>query len=262
MCRKLFFLTSLVLVLALTGSASASEAYTWDNNDPANDYWCTPGNWDVDGNVPDDPPGIAAPCDTVTIPGDLEDGPTHMIGCDPNVFSINGPNPAADKHVVVDITGNLIVQDRWSWFDDSGGGQATINITGNANLSILGDAGDHSFRGPDNGSGYVNISGDPTIYVEGMFRGADKTNSYYRFTMSGGDVNCGGLKIGDDGQGDFYLTGGTIYCRNRFEITGRQMSWFEVLIDGGAEIIINGPYEAPANDDGQAVINLDDGYIE
>ncbi|MHC4659549.1 MAG: hypothetical protein ACYS83_10325, partial [Planctomycetota bacterium] len=264
MCKKMSFLVSTVLVLALVGSASAGDIYAWDNNAPANDYWCTVGNWNIDGNLPDNPPGKAAPNDRVTIPGNLNDGPTLMIGCDPNVLGIGGPNSVTGKHVVLDITGNLIVQDRWIWRSGDATGKATINITGNANLTILGKSGDpdECFRGPDDGYGYVNISGDPTIYVEGMFRGADQTNSYYRFTMSGGDVNCYGLKIGDEGSGDFYLTGGTIYCRNVFEITGRDPSWFEVLIDGGAEIIINGPYRAPRHDNGQAHINLDDGYIE
>ncbi|MHC4575714.1 MAG: hypothetical protein ACYS76_16605 [Planctomycetota bacterium] len=44
MCRKIVFCVCLLVLAGLVNTASAS---TWTNDDPANDSWCTPGNWDT-----------------------------------------------------------------------------------------------------------------------------------------------------------------------------------------------------------------------
>jgi hypothetical protein len=85
--------------------------------------------------------------------------------------------------------------------------------------------------------------------------------------MYGGDVNCSSFKLGDNGSGNFYMTGGRFVTRSTgeesFTIRGRSDgTFFEVLVDGGAELIVGGSLRTPQESDATALINLDDGYIE
>ncbi|MHC4658294.1 MAG: LamG domain-containing protein [Planctomycetota bacterium] len=254
MCRKLIFFASFVLVLGLVAGASA-KSYTWDNGG-SGDSWCTGANWNPDAEA-----GDPNDKDSVTIAGTINDGPT--IDCDVNVVKITGPDPAAGKDIVVDIAadGNLIVTDQWEY--NGGSGKVTVNIWGDLTVLSLDPDNDenYDFRSTDDGEGYVNIYPGANIYVEGWMRGADK-DGYYEFTMTGGDVNVGRFKIGDNGSGNFYLLGGNMVVRDLFSIRGRGGAYFEVLIDGGADLIIEGPYVAPEESEAGATINLDNGYIE
>ena len=51
MCRKLFFLVSLIIIASLAVNASAGVT-NWTDANSANSYWTTPDNWDA--GVPDD----------------------------------------------------------------------------------------------------------------------------------------------------------------------------------------------------------------
>ncbi|MHC4665440.1 MAG: LamG domain-containing protein, partial [Planctomycetota bacterium] len=248
MRRRLFFLTAIALVLGVVNSVWAA-AYTWTNGGTG-DSWCTADNWSPAGG----PPGVAEPNDTATIAGTIDDGP--RINCDVNIGDVTGPNPGASNKVVVDIesSGSIIVNSDWEW--SGGDGEATFNIAGD--LTILGGW----FRAPDGGTGYVNILPGANVWISGELRGADETGSFYEVDMSGGDVNVGAFKLGDNGSGNFYLTGGRFHSRGSFEIRGRGGAWFDVLIDGGAELIVDGAYLAPSEVEAGAHINLDNGYIE
>lgn len=251
MCRKVILLVSFVGVLGLAGSASG-VAYTWTNLG-SGDSWCTAANWTPAGG----PPGITDPCDTVTIA--INRGPRIGSGCDPNVWNM-GDGPDSPTHIVVDINtgGSLIVQQPWNWGSGSTG-NVTVNISGD--LTILGE-GQDSFRLPDNGEAYFNIYPGANIYVEGTMKGADKGNAYCEVNMYGGDVNVGEFEVGDEGSGNFYMYGGTFVTRNDFGMRGWGGGYMQVVIDGGAQLIVGETYAAPDDTDAMALISLDDGYIE
>ncbi len=267
MCKKLAFLVSIVVVLGLVGSALAVE-YTWTNAVGGDDSWCTPGNWKIGAVPATQAPG---PNDTVII-HDINDGPT--VDCDANVVAVGGDGPDEGTTVDVDIApgGKLVVQNQWNWRD----GEGDVNISVSGELTILGNGGegDMDLRTPDNAEGTYNIYDGANIFVCGGFRGSDETEGFVTYNMSGGDVNVGFVKIGDEGSGNFYFTGGTLRCSpdedhrggedaeaGDFEISGREASFFEVFIDGGAQLICE-RFRAPLEPMGGALIYLDDGYIE
>lgn len=71
MCRKLVLLA---IIVSLLGSVDSASSINWTNDDPANDSWCTSGNWD-----PACPPGST---DTAVISTPYR-GP--IIDCDADV---------------------------------------------------------------------------------------------------------------------------------------------------------------------------------
>ncbi|MHC4060895.1 MAG: LamG domain-containing protein [Planctomycetota bacterium] len=254
MWRKLTFLISIGLLLGLVGSAAA-KSYTWDNGASSDDSWCTGENWNPDADVGD-------PNNKDTVDFDpLNDGPT--IDCNVHILNVAPGGPGAGKHVVVDVAadGNIVVEHQWNW--EGGAGDATINVYGR--IAVLGKLADRDenddFRWPNDGKGYLNIYPGAEIYVLDWMRGADD-DGIYEVNMTGGDVNVGRFKIGDNGSGNFRMTGGTFITRDDFIIRGRGGAWFEVLIDGGAELIIEDTYMAPEEEEAGARINVDNGYIE
>jgi hypothetical protein len=272
MGRKLIFLTSFILLLSMAATASAAPiAFTWSNAGGDAD-WCNEDNW-----TPVGVPGDNDPCDTVTIPGNIDRGPKIGPGCNVTVASISGPDPGATNHVVVDINtgGSLFIHDTWTYSGGDDDGVVTINIHGDLTIDPDESAdGDQVFRAPDGGTGHVNVYSGASVWVSGAFRGADDGGSEYNVTMYGGDVNCGWFKLGDEGDGDFIMTGGTFVTRRNvnvegfnldesFTIRGRNTgTFFEVRVDGGAELYIGGSLRTPQEEAATALINIDDGYFE
>ncbi|MHC4335027.1 MAG: LamG domain-containing protein [Planctomycetota bacterium] len=248
MCRKLTFLASVVVLLGMVNVASSAEI-TWIGD---GGEWDVGSNW-TGGEVP-------GPDDTAIISGSVV-GPT--IDDDVNVVHIEGPR-GADQVITV-TGGHIVVQNVWQFGCDSGG-TGTINISGSPVIEIYGDSGyGRGWFGTDEGLSAINISGDPNIYIDSGIRGADDEGTVYDFSMSGGYLNCNSYMIGDDGSGDFFLTGGTFICRGEFKIHGREESFTEMLVGGEgspAELIVGGAFLSPADDTGGAWINLDNGYIE
>jgi hypothetical protein len=203
MWRKLTFLISIGLVFGLVGSTSA-KTYKWDNGGTG-DSWCTGENWDPDADVGD--PNNKDVVDFAPI----NNGPT--IDCDVHILGTT-PGPPEGTHAVVDIAAdtNLVVEQQWNW----GGGNGTVTLNVRGRIAVLGnllnrdDARD--FRMPDDGKAYLNIYPGAEIYVLDAMRGADE-GGIYEVNMTGGDVNVGRLKIGDEGSGNFIMTGGTFVCR-------------------------------------------------
>jgi hypothetical protein len=227
--------------------------------------WEGPGtDWNVGTNwVGDSVPG---PDDTAIIDGTAT-GPGPTIASDVDVNNIYGPH--GDGQVINVTGGHIVVNDAWSAEGLGDDDASTINISGSPIIEIYGVAPrgyGRGWAGPEDGKLTINISGDPNIHiVTSGIRGADEIDSVFDFYMSGGDVNCGIYMIGDNGSGDFYLTGGRFVCRGEFKIHGREGGFTDMLVGGEgspAELIIGGSFLTPDDEDGSALIDLDNGYIE
>jgi hypothetical protein len=227
---------------------------SWTNGDGDN-KWCNSLNWNG---------GAPTFIDTGAITGTPNDTVIVGSGCAGQVGSVDW-DLNADQAFEIESGGSLEVQET---FDYSGGAEtATIDIRGN--LTIGGD-GDQAFRAPDNGTGIVNVFAGATVFVYGGIRGADE-DGYWELNMSGGEVNCGFVKIGDDGDANFCLTGGRFATTaggsgagcpaGTFEIRGRGGAEINVLIDGDAELYVGGEYRAPSDPAALANININDGEI-
>jgi hypothetical protein len=251
--RRFTFLIHLFLVLAIASSASAAVK-SWTNGDGDN-QWCNGLNWTGGG------PTLI---DTAEITGTPNDTVIVGSGCAGQVGWVDW-DLNADQTFEIESGGSLEVQ---GTFDYSGGSEtATIAIGGN--LTIGGD-GDQAFRAPDKGRGIVNILAGANVFVYGGIRGADESG-YWELNMSGGDVNCGFVKIGEDGDANFCLTGGRfattaggsgVACpAGTFEIQGRGGAEINVQIDGGAQLYVGGEFRAPSGPATAANINLNDGEI-
>jgi hypothetical protein len=235
----------------------------WTNGDPADDSWCTPDNW-AGGQVP-------GPADVAFINPPPSRGPIISAGCNANPYRIQGPVWQSSGEQVMDITGGtVVVNDHWQWGWD-GAGTAAINISGSPSITVNGiDTGDTNYhwRGAEYATGILNISGNPTINVpNGRWRGGDKAGSVYIVNMSGGNVNCGGVKLGDEGTSEFNLSGGAVNVTGDFTLSllrGDPPPHHTVNVSGGL-INVAGVFNAHATLDfplGTAVVNLCGGTIE
>ncbi|MHC4866762.1 MAG: LamG-like jellyroll fold domain-containing protein, partial [Planctomycetota bacterium] len=251
MCKKLAVLLSLVMVLGLAGGASAG---TWTNGDGDND-WCNPLNWS--------PAGVPTSTTDVVISGTPNDTVVIDSGCAAQARSVDW-NVDADQEVRIEAGGSLTVQLGFDWSD--GSETATLRIAGDLTIHGTGlDDSDH-FRGPDSGTGLVFIELGANVYVEGQFRGADSSSGRLDVYMSGGDVNCLKYKCGDDGDGDFRMTGGRFVTRDTglsdsFTIRGRGGGTFDVLIEGGAELWVAGGLMTPQNAEAKADVKINEATI-
>ncbi|MHC4423952.1 MAG: LamG domain-containing protein, partial [Planctomycetota bacterium] len=250
MCKKLIFLISFVAVLGLVGSVSAEEKL-W-TNDVGDSNWCDGDNWD--------PTGVPTSADNVdindTYPGDVN---VKCAGAEANNINwdVNG------RTFTIEAGASLTVDEIFDWSD--GPGPGIVHIYGE--LICNGDNYSYgSFRGPDDGHGEVYIYEGANVWQGARFRGADDTSGTIDFYIYGGDVNVAGFMLGDNGSGNFYMTGGRMVCRDdeddSFSIRGRGGAYIEVLIDGGAELIVGGSLRTPQSADASARLTLDDGYIE
>ncbi|MHC4214305.1 MAG: LamG domain-containing protein, partial [Planctomycetota bacterium] len=259
MCRKLTLMVSLVVVLGLAGSVFAT---LW-TNDGGDNSWCNDLNWDLGTPwvVGDDGVAVIDPCsgnpnassDEVIVKTDCN-AATGMVEWTVDV----------NQTFTIEADANLFAgnPDGWGGFlfnEGEADATATINIYGY--LKVY-----DTLRAPDSGSGIMNIYPGAKVQVDGWFRGCDNPTGWYEVNMYGGDVNVGEFKLGDEGSGAFYMSGGKFSTRNRFEITGRQeqgdiTSELEIVIDGGAELYVGGNYIAPSQSDANASINIINGEI-
>ena len=256
MCKRVILLASFVVVLCLVGKAPAIE-YNWIGG--GDNSWCDDSHWS--------PSGVPGPEDTAIMDGTPAQGPIIGVGCDVNVGNIQGPCKDMDGAgpQQVDITGgSLIIRSDWQFDGDKGAkGPATVNISGNSIVKVLGGW----IRGLD-ASGMdpcavtiINISGSPDIYVQSEIRAADNDGSYFEFNMSGGDVNCGGLFAGNDGGGRFTITGGTLICRGQLAIENREGTSAEFTLDGGAYVEVSDGFGFPMNENGTGEVYLNNGTL-
>ncbi|MHC4645330.1 MAG: LamG domain-containing protein [Planctomycetota bacterium] len=251
MCRKIVTLISIVSVLVMLGDAAAEDK-SWGGG--GTNSWCEPGNWA--------PSGVPTRDDMAVMNGTPEQGPIIDVGCDANVGSIQGPCYRANTPQQMDIIGgSLVVHGNWQWDDaddKEAQGPGTVNIGGNADVQIKG-----SIRGLD-GAGSVtiiNISDDPNILVRGELRAADNSASFFELNMSGGTLRTTGrLFWGDNGSGNFNMSGGALYVGGEMAMRGRDGADYNINMTGGY-IEVGGNLGIPTSDDANAFICLDGGEI-
>jgi hypothetical protein len=174
MCRKLFFLTSCVLMLAFVNVNNAADI-VWTGAG-ADNLWSNPANWE--GNkVPtagDDAmpevPGAAAP-----------NGPLIQDGIDAECAVLW--NEVAGEPTMTMTGGTLTISGWGIWWGDGPGCNATFNMSG----------------------GTVSLTGSPGIH-EFAWGGASGT-----WIMTGGTVNAKGVKLTTSSgvKGELLLHGGT-----------------------------------------------------
>ncbi|MHC4648420.1 MAG: hypothetical protein ACYTBJ_23420 [Planctomycetota bacterium] len=120
MFRKLSFIISILLALALVRGASA---VTWTNADPNDDLWSTPGNWD--GGVPTGPDDG----DTAQLDNPDVNGPLIRDGIDAVCVRMKGPGYSIPPGSDITITGGTLTFGRY-WRVGFGPGAGIVNMSG------------------------------------------------------------------------------------------------------------------------------------
>ncbi|MHC4482862.1 MAG: hypothetical protein ACYSW4_04875, partial [Planctomycetota bacterium] len=253
MCRKLIFVTSVLLVLGLVNVASSADI-DWEG--PGTD-WCNADNWS--GAVPEFG-------DTAWLDGTPSVGPVIGGGCDANVSGLNGPcwiehgAPSGTTQNINITGGTLAVHGNWwmeDWDDKHGNATVTVNISGDSVVKVEGLW--HGQGGPDSNT-VINISDNADVYVRDTIYAAGDAGSWFEFSMSGGDVNCGGIEARADGSGRFSITDGNLICRGDMEIRANNGT-AEFTLDGGADVNVTGNFGFPADGDGNGVVYLNSGTL-
>jgi hypothetical protein len=257
MYGKFVFLISVVLVLGLAGGVSAADK-TWNNGDGDN-MWCNDLNWS--------PAGRPLAVDNALITSTPNDAVIVASGCVATCTDVDWDLDANNQTFTIEAGGSLDVLDNFAY--DDGDFNAVLNIWGDLTIDAdqsrvdgNGRPFDYSFRAPDSGSATVNIYDGANVWCSGAFRGADSGGSSFNVYMTGGDVNCLLYKHGDDGDGDFIMTGGKFTTRRpggeSFTIRGRGGNTeFNVLIGEGAELWVAGNLMTPQESEAKANVILD-----
>ncbi|MHC4528961.1 MAG: LamG-like jellyroll fold domain-containing protein [Planctomycetota bacterium] len=257
MCRKFVFLISLVLVLGLAGGVSAADK-TWNNGDGDN-QWCNDLNWSAAGRP------LAV--DNALITSTPNDAVVVAAGCVATCTAVDWNLDANNQTFTIEAGGSLDALDRFNYED--GDFNAVLNIWGDltidadqSQVDANGRPFDYSFRAPDDGHATVNIYPGANVWCSGAFRGADDGGSSFNVYMTGGDVNCLLYKHGDDGDGDFIMTGGKFTTRRTgeesFTIRGRGGNTeFNVVIGEDAELWVAGNLMTPQESEAKANVTLD-----
>ncbi len=223
-----------VVLARLLVTINIASAITWTNADPANDSWCTPGNWD--------PVGLPGPADTAVISTPAR-GP--IVDCAVDVNHIGGPMWGVSSDQVMDIHGILNVRREWNW--RTGSGTAVININGAAFVNI----NNGWWRAPDTGTGVINMSGYPIVMVNGEWRGGDAIGSWFEVNISSGYIWTQSLKFGDDGDGRLNMSGGRMDVTGDIKITCRPSDSNVTLDLSGGDIYTSNLW-LPSADVGEA----------
>lgn len=173
MCKKLLFLTTLILLL---GSISIAEDIQWTGAG-RNKLWSTTANWDL-GRAPTLNDGVRIEAPAATAPN----GPVIQEGIDAKADLIWCENPGEPT---LTMTGGTLEIGGWGvWWGD----------------------GADSFGFWDMSGGTVDFTGSPGIFEFGWGGGAGT------LTMTGGTVNAKGVTLPTDSgaYGHIFLDGGTL----------------------------------------------------
>ncbi len=214
MCKKVICIISFILVLILTGSASAAT-YLWDNGGQGN-LWNVPENWDPDGV-----PGAA---DTVriTIPdANCVIDFSVTAECETLYVSDSG---------YLDMTGGTLTSSGHIRIGEPSDSNAVFVMSGGTVTSVNG----RLWVGM-NGKGTITITGgEMNIYdkIE-IGKNASGTGVIY---MQGGTVTFEGsstdLEIAKRGTGTIYMTGGVINVQDNIKL-GQDGGTARLYLDGG-----------------------------
>ncbi|MHC4477234.1 MAG: LamG domain-containing protein [Planctomycetota bacterium] len=252
MCKRSCWLISLVLVLVVFNCGRADDK-SWVGGGA--NSWCDDTRWD--------PAGVPEPGDTAFVGATSpEQGPIIGTLCDANVGGIRGPAYDSASRQQMDITGgSLVVLGNWEWDDlddKEATGPGVLNISGDAQVEVLG--GVRCLDGPGSVT-EINISGDPNIYVSGDLRAGDENGSFFELNISGGYTHVGGrLFWGDNGSGDFNMSGGTLIAEGELTMRGRGGADYNINMSGGY-VEVRGNLGIPSESEPNAFIHLDGGEI-
>jgi len=205
MCRKLFYLISVVLVLGLVSNASAQPPpcdILWTDSGDGH-LWNTPENW-VPVGVPDSASGKKVGINLVSDANCLID-PTVV---DANCYKLS------------------IGFDTGPCYMDMNGGSLTV---GTVDFRIGDDVPANGIFNMSDGTVnslglFIGYNGDGTLNMTGgeinadNISVADKASSNSTFNMGGGICNLSNrLHIGKNGNGTLNMTGGTVSMSSKLE---------------------------------------------
>jgi hypothetical protein len=229
MCKKIVYLVSFVLVLALISNASA---ISWTNSDPADSLWDTPGNWS--------PVGKPTSSDAVSLAAVMP-GPT--IDSSTNAVCLQMLGPGQSGTTSMDINGgSLTTTSYWSIGQNPGSGVGTANVWNNATVTVGGDL----YVG-NQGNGTLNVgalgAGDNTyIITSAQLRVSHAASSDYgHVNLYSGTIDAYdliGYHTGNDICIDIYE--GTLIVRNKGG-GPLQEGWIDkgyIIAYGGAGTVI------------------------
>ena len=139
-------------------------------------------------------------------------------------------------------------------------GEMTFNISGSPHLRFGGEC----WRFADRGTQYLNVTGNPTIEVDGDFRCGDARLAKLIATIDGGNFTVGGwLKIGDDGSGVFNFNGGSFNFGGGMSLSCRGAQAVQIININGAELHFDGHIEmfTASGSASTTTINMMDGLL-
>ncbi len=233
MYRKLMFLISLVMLLALANGAFASEFVG------PGDQFCDPANWD--------PIGVPGPGDNVEI-GDYE----VVVDCDVTAGKLKGPGWDTSDY------GSLTVNaDKTISFSGSERHESYSNweffIAGSLSM-------DGNWRFADEATPTWNISGaGASLVMNGELRAGDNGGTGWNVNIDSGVlVFAKKVEIGDDGGGIWNLSGtGSVSFLDEFTPHLRSGSAeFELNISGNAELAVATDLKTNDKDGGNGTANI------
>jgi hypothetical protein len=221
------------------------ETYIWTNAYTWSMLWSSAQNWDPVGVPSVGDRVIISPQYVDPLAPAVEVGQGPVIDSNTTVGRIDGPKDDSDDDQTLRILDGVVVVERGSGQNgritmcNSGSGTGTLIITGNADVTTEGD-----FRGIEEGSGVIDISGSATVDI-----GSDDEG----WRIGGGDTVEMTVNIGENA---------TVYTQD--------LLWLEdddseanatVDIGGNAAVDIDGCFRGFRGGT-DATINIsDDAYI-
>jgi hypothetical protein len=201
MCKKIVYLVSFVLVLALAGNASAIG---WTNADGNDILWSNGNNWQG-GLVPS---GVAVYMSTAT-------GDCLLNYAAPTILNMMGPgggslNPGGIQTMTID-GGSLTSTSYLSIGHGSGGladGRGVVDMINGASLYAGADLhiGGH-------GDGMLNVSGNSTAYSPGAMKMAYGSSMQARVNLGLGTIDVNDLFTAQYKDVNIDITEGTLIVR-------------------------------------------------
>ena len=235
MCRKLFYLTSFVLMLTFVNVNDAAEIM-WTGGG-ADNLWDNPANWE--GNkvpTPADRARIEAPGATAP------NGPLIQDGIDVEIDRMTNELPGEPT---MTMTGGTLTITGWGiWWGDAGDCIATFYMSGGT-MTLTGSPGIHEFAW--GGASGIWIMTGGTVYAKGVTL-TTSSGVKGELLLHGGTYNIGTERGGldmDEGNGLIDITEGTLI------LEGDETAKVEGLIAAGKITAYDGAGQFAVDYDGR-----------
>jgi hypothetical protein len=199
MCKKIVYLVSLILVLALVSNASAGWVYWW--NTSGDGLWSTGANWG--GNVPTSTDDVWLQSTIATVGPTIDSSTAAICG------KMLGPGSKAGS-MTMNINGGSLTTTTaggyWSIGQDTGPGIANVN-GGTVSVSGTLYVGNQS-------NGTLNVSGGSNIDATGTLSVGSTDTAPGLINLGLGTVSCEDI-YGRAGKTLIDITEGTLIIRNK-----------------------------------------------